>query len=126
MNKTIEQERAQYALEKVKKITANQKEYKSCATQFPVMIQQNGLGQACAFYLSKGGAHEDLYKTLAGWLCKENQVYKGYKKGDKNELLEAITLSDQQKYRIAQAEAQALLFWVAKFAKAYLSDEEEG
>lgn len=125
MNQTIEQKRARYALDTVKSASKDknvkQKEYESYATQFPVMIQQNGLGQACAFYRSKGegGMHEKLYKLLSEWLCEKNQIFK------EKDLLDGITNSDQQLYRIAQAEAQALLFWVAKFAKVYMSDAEE-
>ena len=64
MKKTIQQERAAFALEEVgainkriqeiaagndrDKIKAS--EYKSYASGFPAMIQMNGLGQAAAFY----------------------------------------------------------------------------
>ena len=86
MNQTIEQQRAKYALEKVKEFAEKYKgdkktkeEYKSYASQLPVMICQNGLGQASAFYFSKGGTHKELYMLLSDWLCKENPIYIDHK-----------------------------------------------
>lgn len=121
---TIQQKRACYALEQVKKIVEKdqqfKKEYKSYAAALPAMIHTNGLGQAAAFYRSKGEAHLELYQLLSDWLCRENQLFAG-----KQDLLKGITTSDMQTYRLAQAEAQALLEWVKQFAKAYLADEEK-
>jgi len=121
---TIQQKRACYALKRVKKIVEKdqqfKKEYKSYAAALPAMIHTNGLGQAAAFYRSKGNAHLELYQLLSDWLCGENQPFAG-----RQNLLEGITASNMQTYRLAQAEAQALLEWVKRFAKAYLADEEK-
>lgn len=122
---TMQQKRAQYALQGVKEAAqkykenkAFLKEYKSYAAAFPAMIHMNGLGQAAAFYRSKGGTHQELYKLLSGWLCQEGQPF------PEKDLLEGITSSDMHAYRLAQAEAQALMDWVKKFAKAYMADED--
>lgn len=119
--KLMQQKRAEFALrrvEKAKKSGVNQKEYSSYASTLPAMIHTNGLGQATAFFKSKGGTHDQLYQLLSDWLKKDDQPFAG------KELLEGITSSDMQTYRLAQAEAQALMDWVKKFAKAYMDKED--
>ena len=122
---TIQQQRAKYALEQVQDAIERKvspKEYKSYASSLPAMIHMNGLGQAAAFFKSKGAkgdAHGDLYNLLSGWLCQAGQPYAGCRN-----LLEGITTRDMHTYRLAQAEAQALMDWVKKFAKAFMIDED--
>lgn len=140
---TMQQERARYALEQVEALKKNgigQKEFKSYAASFPSMIRMNGLGQAAAFYRSKGAentatdekntkaqaqaqaqakAYRALYDLLSGWLAKEGQPYAGC------DLLQGITANDMRAYRLAQAEAMLVLDWVKKFAKAYMEEEEK-
>lgn len=137
MNQTIEQKRAKYALNKVKAAALKKDEngnflikksdYKSYAVQFPIMIQQSGLGQTCAFYRSRSDDnHDELFKLLQGWLCKSDADEKYQKTpifSKHKDLLDAITESDQHLYRLAQAEAQSLLLWVARFVKVYMNDE---
>lgn len=120
---TMQQLRAKYALEKVKEAAQNlfpseQIEFKSYAAALPAMIHMNGLGQAAA-YKSKGETHFKLYKLLSDWLCCEGQPFYG-----NEDLLDAIIQSDMKTYRLGQAEAQALMDWVKKFAKAYMVDED--
>jgi CRISPR-associated protein Cmr5 len=121
MTQTIEQQRAAFALAWA---TGNEqgqcggrvtKELKSAAESFPSLILMSGLGQAAAFYKSKGNGseHRQLYTLLSDWLRRPNQPYAG------QELLVGITGGDQRTYRAAQAEALAFLLWVKKFAKAY-------
>ncbi|MCP4702570.1 MAG: type III-B CRISPR module-associated protein Cmr5 [Gammaproteobacteria bacterium] len=121
----IQQRRAAYALEQVQAAArdskVNQKEYKSYAYSLPAMIHINGLGQAAAFFKSKGGTHERLYDLLSEWLTRKEQPYH-----DKNDLLAGITQENMRQYRLAQAEAQALMDWVKKFAKAYMDDKPSG
>ncbi|SFV88895.1 CRISPR-associated RAMP Cmr5 [hydrothermal vent metagenome] len=125
--KTIQQQRAEFALGEIKAfLNSNpspsdkqQKEYKSYASGLPAMIHTNGLGQAAAFYKSKGGTHEELYQLLSDWLTKDTQPF-----AEKTDLLEGITTSNMQTYQFAQAEAQALMDWVKKFAKAYMGGED--
>ena len=121
---TLQQQRAAYALKRVKAFKEeahSQKEwteYKSYASALPAMIHMNGLGQAAAFFKSKGGMHQVLYQLLSDWLCENNKPFRLY-----DDLLTGITQEDMQTYRLAQAEAQALMDWVKKFAKAYLREE---
>lgn len=119
---TMQQQRAKYALEQVNAAITrgvNQKEYRAYAANLPAMIHMNGLGQAAAFFKSKGGTHEQLYSLLSGWLCQPNQPYAGC-----TDLLAGITSEDMHHYRLAQAEAQALMDWVKKFAKAFMTGDE--
>jgi len=120
---TIQQQRAKYALEKVQeaaKQSSLHKEYKSYASTLPAMIHMNGLGQAAAFFCSKTKTHKMLYQLLSDWLCEEGQPYAGC-----DNLLDGITTQDMHTYRLAQAEAQALMDWVKKFAKAFMNDDVE-
>jgi len=118
---TIQQQRAAFALKCVQRVAndsnVNHSEYKSYASSLPAMIHINGLGQAAAFYKSKGGTHELLYQLLSDWLTKPNQPFVG-----KSDLILGITEGDMHDYRLAQAEAQALMDWVKKFAKAYMAE----
>lgn len=117
---TIEQQRAKFVLDEWKIGTKDQmtisKELKSAAESFPSLILMNGLGQAAAFYKEKQiGEHKVLYQLLSKWLCHAGCPYAG-----KEDLMTAITQSDQRVYRAAQSEALAFLIWVKKFAKAYI------
>ncbi|MDQ5767905.1 type III-B CRISPR module-associated protein Cmr5 [Thiothrix subterranea] len=118
---TIQQQRAKFALERVVSAShdrsVNGKEFKSYAAGLPAMIHMSGLGQAAAFYKAKGGTYGKLYQLLSDWLTQENQPYAG-----RRELLEGITQDDMHRYRLAQAEAQALMEWVKKFASAYMAE----
>ena len=126
---SIEQERASYALGKVKDFVegvtitdAKKKEWKSRANEMPAMIQKNGLGQTTAFYLAKGGVHKKMYDLLSEWLCNKQGMYPSTAG---NDLITGITTGDMASYRMAQAEAQALLLWVKKFSRAYCVVEDE-
>lgn len=123
---TIQQQRAKYALycvQEAAKDKAIHKEYKSYASSLPAMIHMNGLGQAAAFFKSKGSnspAHSALYTLLSNWLCQADQPYAGCAN-----LLEGITTKNMHAYRLAQAEAQALMDWVKKFAKAFMTEGDD-
>jgi CRISPR-associated protein Cmr5 len=122
---TVEQKRAQSALTWIQ-AQANakedlQKEIKSWASQFPLMIHTNGIGQACAFFKSRKNVEGArlLYAHLNDWLKKQfSDLYKG-----KNDLMEVIVNCNQQQYRLLQAESLAYLQWVKQLSKAYLKGE---
>jgi len=125
---TMQQKRAKYALEKVNKAISagvNQKEYKAYAANLPAMIHTNGLGQAAAFFKSKGGTHEKLYQLLSNWLCGKIDDATTQPYSDCDNLLDGITQKDMHTYRVAQAEAQMLMDWVKKFAKAFMTDDDD-
>ncbi|HDN26373.1 MAG TPA: type III-B CRISPR module-associated protein Cmr5 [Thioploca sp.] len=133
---TLQQQRAKFALNRVKEAanqldTKNKKEYKSYASALPFMIHANGLGQAAAFYRSKGekDTHFLLYKLLSDWLTgnvnidgfnKENQPFYGH-----DDLLEGITNEKMPVYMTAQAEAMVFMNWVKRFADAFMRGDEQ-
>ena len=84
--------------------------------QLPVMIHQNGLGQAVAFYKSKGGEHLKIYEILQAWLCKGSKIF-GADRAN-SDLLKNIVETDMANYRMAQSEAQAYLYWLRHIAKS--------
>jgi len=125
----MEQQRAAFALKKIKglslllKDAKDLKELKSNAASLPAMIHMNGFGQAMAFALSHPtNAWKSLYTLLEEWLCKgDNRIFDKEQK-----LMDAITAGDMQRYMAAQAEAQALLVWIKKFTKAFLDENGNG
>lgn len=124
---TQQQARAAFALKEVqsalnglKDKPKQRKEFKAHASAFPAMIQMNGLGQAAAFYLSKGDRHEMLYNILSSWLTGDGQPYQ-----QKSGLLDGVTTGGLPEYLVAQAESLAFLDWVKKFANAYVRDKED-
>ncbi len=136
MTMTLEQQRAQHALEQIKDLATRSEEwqahYTSYVKGFPASILANGLGQSLATLLSAVKGHPEgkfqdphflLYRHLELWLCRNDEFapYPGTK-----DVIEAITSHDSTRYRMAQAEAMAYLVWLKKFAAAYLKDDEGG
>lgn len=124
---TIQQKRAKFAMEQVSKAAGisglNKKEYKSYAAGLPAMIHMNGLGQAAAFYKAKGGEYRRIYDVLSEWLTLPDQPYgKQSGKDSYDDLLQGITQENMHRYRLAQAEAQALMDWVKKFSSVYMAE----
>lgn len=131
----MQQQRAKFALERVKQATHDlkekeQKEYKSYASQLPFMIHANGLGQAAAFYRSKGekSTHFLLYQLLSDWLTGNVDNIEGFNKETQpfhqhEDLLDGITKENMSVYIVAQAEAMVFMDWVKKFADAFMQGE---
>lgn len=125
---TMEQQRARFALDKISSYQqldkTRQAELRRYITQIPALIHMNGLGQAMAFYRSKGegSSHDMIYQLLGDWLCLQpaGRVFDGKDK----DLLRAITSADMFRYMAAQSEALALLEWLKKFAAALLQKED--
>lgn len=124
---SLDQRRAKHALERIKTRQVDgtkQADYLSYVKALPATILQNGLGQAMSTLLAaaKGkekDSHYCLYQDVQSWLCGDDEDAPFPNKGD---LLEAITSNDQQHYLKAQAEAQAYLVWLKKFAAAFLNE----
>ncbi|OAD19363.1 CRISPR-associated Cmr5 family protein [Candidatus Thiomargarita nelsonii] len=124
---TMQQQRAKFALEGVKRAAERlnrdaQGEYCSHVAGLPFMIHANGLGQAAAFYSSKaiGSGTNDyrlIYELLSDWLKAPGQPFEG------RDLLEGITQCDMSSYLAAQAEAMVFMNWVRKFAIAFMQGD---
>lgn len=128
---TLSQKRAAFALGKVQDVVSEDYglEFRSYAANLPPMIQMNGFGQALAFCRSKasrgengGGpaAYRTLYNIVSSWLTETGQPYE-----DCRDVLDGVTAKDMGTYRLAQAEALALLDWVKRFATAFIEIPEE-
>jgi CRISPR-associated protein Cmr5 len=118
--------RAAFAFNCIKQALAldsdQQRELKSYIQALPAMIQMNGFGQAIAFYKAhpegkRGGkAYQLIYSWISSWL-KQQSIYS-------QDLMQAIVEQDMASYQLATAETLALLVWLKKFARAYLTAEE--
>jgi len=119
----IAQERAKHALAQIEIMKKHDDGHLSShIAGFPAMILMSGFGQACAFYLSKGGTMELAYNALEDWLTSADRPYEGT--SGRCKLMTAITSNNATVYRLAQIEALAYLDWLKKFAKAFLKSEE--
>lgn len=118
--KTLEQNRAAHALDKIEKVKTSQKEYGSRARSLPAMIQTNGLGQTLAFLAAKGEndankAETQLYNHLTGWL---NLRIAKTKTEDAQDFLAWLVKQNSEVYRRATTEALAYSMWLRRFAEA--------
>ena len=127
MSRTIEQDRAKYALEQVTGFDGDKAEYSTLIKRLPAMILNNGLGQALAYLLAKNegktGKDEKSSGTLYAQLQKWLLDMKVYSDGD---LLKLLMNGDRKQYIHAQHETLKLLTWMKKFAEAYLPKAEGG
>ena len=125
--KTIEQQRAADALERVSQLREKsesfRKSYRAYVDRLAPTIVMNGLGQALASERASAGpspdnddkkSHQELYRSLQTWLCRQDGgVFPGA-----NDLLQALVSHDEAFYLHAQAEALAWLLWHKKFCRA--------
>ena len=126
--RTLDQERAADALEKVRRLAERDDygHYPSYVSRMPSMIIMSGLGQACAMMLAqaRGDAsdpHRVLFDHLQSWLCRSDHLapYSG-----SSDLMKAIVNGSQRNYVNAQAETLAYLSWLKRFSQAYLQSPE--
>ncbi len=132
MKKTIEQQRAEDALKRVKNLSEKNNDddkfkarYRAYVNRLGPSIIMNGLGQALATERAAAGskekrnndeqAHHELYLSLNKWLCRTDGVYPQDK-----DLLETIMENSECFYLHAQAEALAWLEWHKKCCRALL------
>ncbi len=122
--RSLEQQRAKHAWEKVSQFKRQQpekqKEMRSLASSAPASIQSNGLGQTLAFWRAKNEVHHrELYNALSDWL--KTQI-KQIGNGDALDWI--IKNASSQEYRYATAEAMAYLNWYKRFAEAELEESK--
>lgn len=141
--RTIEQERAKYALKCIAEVKKRAKEnpkieekYSSYVKKSPALILTNGLGSTLAFYRSKIGKDGDekkpeklayrlLYNHINDWVSGKEYDKVNFTKGQ--DLLKWITetASSLEVFQATQEVIQ-LLTWMSKFAKAELKEESGG
>ena len=127
--KTIEQGRATYAFESVRKISENSSKklkdnYKSAAKDLSVLIKTNGLGQTLAFMKSKSGTeagkgYEILYEQIGTWL--QTKDVKGLVASEAELVLAVIEL-ESHVYRQVTVETLALLNWMRRFVDGLIEN----
>lgn len=131
--RTIAQERAEYALEKVLELDGSlRRDFKTFSAGIPSMILQNGFGQVLAFLLAKGTDKDlkqkkndkniEMLKIIREWLVDKVGYAKG---GDLKEFIENINKMSQQEYLSAQEETLKLLEWVKRYANSFLGEGDE-
>lgn len=111
--KTLNQERADFALKEVK---GKDKKYASCAKKLPAMITSNGLILTLAFLKSKSDT-KGVYDSLDSWLRKRNF--------SNNDSLENLLNVDFNTLRLATVEALSFANWLKRMSEIELKDEEE-
>jgi len=138
LQKTLEQQRAEWAWKCVQEVTSESQEFKkkygSLARKVPMLVLTNGLGQTLAFLLSKAKRHQPeekrsaeakvhdlLFVHLSKWVL--DQVAPGMSSGN-DDLLQWVLRNDSAAYRRATTEALAFLNWLKRFAEAELPAEE--
>ena len=116
--KTLNQERARFALEKVQNIEASLKEkYASNAKKLPALITTNGLIPTLAFLKSKEETMP-VYKTMNEWLIK-----KGFANNDN--ALECLLTCDFSTLRLATMEAIAFANWLKRMVEIEIKGENK-
>lgn len=128
--RTLEQRRAEYALECIKGYGGKDAaKYRTLVQRLPVMVLRHGLGQALAYLCADAGTDTDhpsrkLYDDLRQWLqgtADERHPDRVYAPGP--ELLSAVLDGGRDEYRQAQVATLGLLAWMRKFAEAFLAKE---
>jgi CRISPR-associated protein Cmr5 len=118
--KTLEQERAKFCLEKVKKIKSNQDKsfqdkFKTAARNLPSFIVSNGLIPTLAFYKSKE-EKKKVYEIINEWLEKRKII--------ENDALNYLVDKDFKTLRLATMEALALANWLKRIVEIELKEKE--
>jgi CRISPR-associated protein Cmr5 len=116
---SLEQQRAAQAASDIREARRHpdSREYRSLVEGLPAMILANGLGQTCAYLLSRAEGSQQkveflLYRHLERWVRRQIPQLK------QGGLLAALTNADVGTYRRAQVEALAYLQWLKRFAQA--------
>ncbi len=117
--RTLGQQRAEFALNKVMSIEVND-EFASLANGAPSMILQNGLGLTAAFWKQKGNGNSgERYTQLLGWVREWLNARKIISSSDVASFFTALSKTDQMDYIKAQRETLALLEWVKRYANGF-------
>ena len=125
MERTLEQERAAFALGLVEQVKdgGRKAKFKTQLLKLPSRLHSNGLGQTVAFYLSSGKDEPEwqICQWLGDWLGDgHRRIYSG-----KQSLIHHIAGQDEDLYREASAEARALAVWLKRFAEAFITGDPE-
>lgn len=139
-SRMLSNKRANFALQEVlalfeKQDADQKKDFKNFVAGAPAMIQQNGFGQALAFWLAKDQGKGDtkyrrLFNMVVKWLSlkkddvNNNIISTEAPQENYRTVMDELSGMDQRKYLDAQKEAMAVLEWIKRFAHAYAPKEE--
>jgi CRISPR-associated protein Cmr5 len=127
---TMEQRRAAFVLDRVKRQATNKKqaqEYRRVIQGLPAMVLTNGLGQALAFLMSdpkdpKNVAKQAVVQDLTDAITTLRGLYTN--QPDDRTLVERIVNGNREMLRQATDETLAVLAWWVKFVRAFLPHPE--
>jgi len=116
IRKTLEQERASFCIEEVRKIKrTNDKDkiekFEANAKRLPSFVVSNGLIPTLAFYKSKE-ERKTVYNVINQWLKKRKIV--------KNDALVELVETDFQTLRLATIEVLAIANWLKRIVEVEL------
>ena len=124
MAQTLDQQRAAYAWDAVKRAATAVKafdDFKNLSKGAPALIMGNGLMPALAFYASRGTPPASaLNDVINGWLATRFMADAAFKPLPKSysEVMERLLKSPSSFYMQATDETLALLKWLRQFADA--------
>jgi len=126
MLRTLEQDRANYAWNCIKKIKDhNEEKYKSFVNKSSALVLTNGLGNTLAFYRSKydgnspeAQAYKALYTHIDEWLRKQSII--------DQDVMQWILSEKTSSLDVIRATKETLAFisWLKRFAAAELKGDE--
>jgi CRISPR-associated protein Cmr5 len=132
--RSLSQERAAFALQKVQDILhdnndLNKDNFKSFVAGVPTMILQNGFGQALAFWAAKAKMNDKskegyTLKIIREWFNDEKNPLQ-LKSSDTKSFIDTLISKNQRDFLQYQQEALAMLEWFKRFANAFLSEEKK-
>jgi len=117
--KTIEQERAYFALKCVERIKDKEikDKYGRNAKRLPALLTSNGLVSTLAFLKSKSET-EQLYKDIEKWLKEKRKMLE-----ENKSLLEYCLEISSAQYRLLTAESLVFAEWLKRMAEVELREE---
>ncbi len=123
----IENGRAEYAYNTVSKFveeTNDQKareKYRTRIITMPMMIKTNGFGTTMAFYFSKNNSQEYYrlaYEHIEEWLMQQKYLE------NSGNVMQKITSSSIDDYKLMMNETMALLEWMKRFVEGLIKVEK--
>lgn len=114
--KTLDQERATFAWQKVQKC---KKEYSNLAKGAPALIMGNGLMQTLAFFQAKEEDARKLGDHIREWVCRRFED--PFRETGFQPFMQALTAADSDLYLQVTEESLEFLRWVRQFAAALAS-----
>lgn len=121
---TIAQERSKYALESIRNIRCDKKEFAKLVAGLPAMVLQNGLGHSLSFLLSKStdkelrpkfdDKHHIAFTIISKWLKNQRVI----SDDERSKAVAELSSIPQAKYLLGQEETLKVLEWVKRYANA--------